>query len=158
MRGEEVEIVDFINNRFESNVNKHLELPHHAPLQKPKLPNVKRLYPVAVKHLVKLAKQSPNKSFGKTAPEGKATSMPIHLLIITATTSDAEEQFALLTVYWKAMGLKHATAKNYNKLSPSEVAKIRELYIAGKSIYAIAKALNRHPSTIYYTLKRLGLK
>lgn len=148
---------NYITNISTYNVNKNNELPHNEILYKPKLPNVKKLYPSVVKHLAKLASTSPNKAYGKTTPDNPVTK-PLHIMLITATTSDAEEQFALLTIYWKCCGLKHATAKNYNKLSPSEIAKIREWYIAGKSIYAIAKALNRHPSTIYYVLKRLGLK
>ena len=147
-----------VTNSSVFNLNKNLRIPHHSVLVRTgKSPQVKHKYPTTVKHLAKIAKTSPNKAFGKTAPEGVAEPMPLHLLVITNTTSDAEEQYALLTVYWKCLGLKKANAHNYRKISPAEADYIRRAYIAGNSIYSIAKALNRSPSTIYYFLKRNNL-
>lgn len=44
------------------------------------------------------------------------------------------------------------------RLSPEELERIKQMYLEGKSVYAIAKELGRPPSTIYYALKRMGLK
>jgi len=43
-------------------------------------------------------------------------------------------------------------------LSEKEIKEIKNRYESGESIYSIAKKLGRPPSTIYYVLKRLGLK
>jgi len=43
--------------------------------------------------------------------------------------------------------------RNYQPLSLKEKQQIIEMYRQGYSIYAIAKKLKRHPSTIYYFLK-----
>ena len=146
-----------VSNSFDLNLNKHNQLTGHEVLVKTgKSPNVKRLYPTAVKLLAKLAKKSPNRAFGKTAPEGSV--FPEHLRIVLEVTSDAEEQYALLTIYWKCLGLQKANAHNYRRISAAEADYIRRAYIAGISIYKIAKVLNRSPSTIFYFLKRLGLK
>ncbi len=44
------------------------------------------------------------------------------------------------------------------RLSHEELEEIRRLWEQGKSIYAIAKELNRPVSTVYAALKRLGIK
>ncbi len=43
-------------------------------------------------------------------------------------------------------------------VSEKEIREIRSRYESGESIYSIAKKLSRPPSTVYYVLKRLGLK
>jgi len=48
--------------------------------------------------------------------------------------------------------------RNYRELTGYEKHAIVEMYRRGFSIYAIAKRLNRPPSTIYYFLRRVGLK
>jgi len=48
--------------------------------------------------------------------------------------------------------------KARGRLSREELEKIKQMYLEGKSIYAIAKELGRPPSTIYYALKRMGLR
>jgi len=48
--------------------------------------------------------------------------------------------------------------KRHRRLTPEEIEAIKKLYLEGASIYEIAKRLNRPESTIYYALKRLGLK
>ncbi|RLE64840.1 MAG: hypothetical protein DRJ47_06610 [Thermoprotei archaeon] len=45
----------------------------------------------------------------------------------------------------------------YRYLSNHEKKAIVALKMHGFSIYEISKALNRHPSTIYYYLRRAGL-
>ena len=133
-------------NELKYNLNKHLQLPHHEPLKiTQKSPLLKQKYNDFLKYLATLAKNSDNNS--KT-----------HLKEIIKITSDAEEQYALVIFYWKCKGIITPKSHKYNKLQPHEIQKIKEMYVAGYSIYAIAKALNRHTSTIYYVLKRLGLK
>jgi len=44
------------------------------------------------------------------------------------------------------------------RLTEEELKIIKKLYELGASVYEIAKRLGRHPSTIHYALKRLGLK
>jgi len=48
--------------------------------------------------------------------------------------------------------------RNYKELTSYEKYVIVEMYRRGFSIYAIAKRLNRPPSTVYYFLRRVGLK
>ncbi len=43
-------------------------------------------------------------------------------------------------------------------VTEKEIKEIKNRYESGESIYSIAKKLSRPPSTIYYVLKRLGLK
>jgi len=138
---------NYITNLAKFNINKHLELPHHSVLTKStKIPKLKQKYPEVIKTLAGLAKNR------------RAISHEVYINIIINTTDDAEEQYGLLLFFYKCCGIKAPSHHNYSKLSQNEMAKIREWYIAGKSIYSIAKALNRHVSTIYYALKRMGLK
>ncbi len=48
--------------------------------------------------------------------------------------------------------------RSVKRLSPEELEEIMKLYNSGESIYMIARRLGRAPSTIYYALKRLGLR
>jgi len=48
--------------------------------------------------------------------------------------------------------------RRHRRLSDEELEQIRRLYLSGASVYEIAKRLDRPESTIYYALKRLGLK
>ncbi len=48
--------------------------------------------------------------------------------------------------------------KRHRRLTEEEIEEIKKLYLEGASIYEIAKRLDRPESTIYYALKRLGLK
>ncbi len=48
--------------------------------------------------------------------------------------------------------------KRHRRLTRDELEEIKKLYEEGRTIYEIAKMLNRPESTIYYALKRLGLK
>jgi transposase len=48
--------------------------------------------------------------------------------------------------------------KRHRRLTQEEIEFIKKLYLEGASIYEIAKRLERPESTIYYALKRLGLK
>ncbi len=48
--------------------------------------------------------------------------------------------------------------KRHRRLTEQELREIERLFRDGASIYEIAKRLNRPESTIYYALKRLGLK
>lgn len=48
--------------------------------------------------------------------------------------------------------------RRHRRLSGDELEEIRRLYVEGKTIYEIAKILDRPESTIYYALKRLRLK
>ncbi len=48
--------------------------------------------------------------------------------------------------------------RNVKRLTPEELEEIVKLYRSGESIYMIARRLGRAPSTIYYALKRLGLR
>lgn len=48
--------------------------------------------------------------------------------------------------------------KRHRRLTENELREIEKLYREGASIYEIAKRLDRPESTIYYALKRLGLK
>jgi len=136
-----------ITNVYKYNVNKHLELPHHEPLNVPK--NIPKLLPKFYDTIKTLAGLAKNK---------RVLELKVYLDIIVRATDNADEQYGLLLFFYKCAGIKAPSHHNYRKLSPDELAKIREWYIAGKSIYAIAKALNRSPSTIYYALKRMGLK
>jgi|GEM_PF-6293325 len=136
---------DLMTNKYLDNLNNQLKLPHHEVLvMSDKSPNIKKKYGNFVRYLVATAKS--------------AETNETYIREIINKTSDAEEQYAMLTIVWKARGLKKANEHKYKKVSPAEVAKIRELYTAGHSIYSIAKYLNRHTSTIYYVLKRLNLK
>jgi len=136
-----------VTNEYRYNVNKHLELPHHEPLDVPrKIPKLLPKFHDTIKTLAGLAKNS------------KAIELKVHIDVIVRATSNADEQYGLLLFFYKCAGIKAPSHHNYRRLSTYELAKIRELYVAGKSVYAIAKALNRHVSTIYYALKRMGLK
>ncbi len=48
--------------------------------------------------------------------------------------------------------------RRHRRLTPEEIEEIKRLYMEGRTIYEIAKMLDRPESTVYYTLKRLGLK
>jgi transposase len=48
--------------------------------------------------------------------------------------------------------------RRHKRLTSEEIEEIRQLYESGRTIYEIAKMLDRPVSTIYYALKRLGLK
>ena len=48
--------------------------------------------------------------------------------------------------------------KRHRRLTEEEIEEIKKLYMSGKTIYEIAKIMDRPESTIYYVLKRLGLK
>jgi len=138
---------NYVTNLAKFNVNKHLELPHHSVLTKPtKVPKLMPKFADTIKTLAGLAKNK------------QAISQKIYLDIIISATDNADEQYGLLLFFYKCCGIKAPSHHKYNKLSSNELAKIREWYIAGQSIYSIAKALNRHVSTIYYALKRMGLK
>ena len=133
----------FSLNAFENfNYHNHNAILRKVP--KNKTP-IKILYPRTVKHLAMLAKSN-----------GRARGLPAHLREILRTTSDAEEQFALLKHYYNCMGIKvKVKTRNYNKLTEHEEALIVQYYRAGYSISKIARALGRHVSTVYYALKRL---
>nr|2LVS_A Chain A, NMR solution structure of a CRISPR repeat binding protein [Hyperthermus butylicus DSM 5456] len=48
--------------------------------------------------------------------------------------------------------------RQHRRLTEEELATIRELYLKGATVYEIARQLGRPESTIYYALKKLGLK
>jgi predicted transcriptional regulator len=48
--------------------------------------------------------------------------------------------------------------KGHRRLTDEELQTIAEMYKSGASVYEIAKRLGRPESTIYYALKKLGLK
>lgn len=48
--------------------------------------------------------------------------------------------------------------RRHRRLSDEELEQIRRLYLSGASVYEIARRMDRPESTIYYALKRLGLK
>jgi predicted transcriptional regulator len=48
--------------------------------------------------------------------------------------------------------------KGHRRLTEEELKTIEDMYRAGASVYEIAKRLGRPESTIYYALKKLGLK
>ncbi|ABM80833.1 helix-turn-helix domain-containing protein [Hyperthermus butylicus] len=48
--------------------------------------------------------------------------------------------------------------RQHRRLTEEELAPIRELYLKGATVYEIARQLGRPESTIYYALKKLGLK
>jgi len=61
----------------------------------------------------------------------------------------------------EAMGRIKRRRGHYTKhrrLSEEELEQIKKLYTQGASIYEIARRLDRPESTVYYALKRLGLK
>jgi len=76
------------------------------------------------------------------------------LYFILKTSSEPEVQYALLLHYYKCLGIKLPSHNNYKKISHEEAKTILEMYSQNFSIYQIAKTLNRHPSTIYYFLKK----
>jgi excisionase family DNA binding protein len=57
----------------------------------------------------------------------------------------------------KGVELRRRKYRARGRLTPEELEKIRKMYVEGKTIYAIAKELDRPTSTIYYALKRMGL-
>lgn len=73
-----------------------------------------------------------------------------------ANTADA--QILLIMIYWRNKGVIELTRRCYRNLTTEEKFTIMEMYKAGYSIYAIAKKLDRPSSTIYYYLKRIGIK
>lgn len=84
----------------------------------------------------------------------------LHMQVILQTTSDAEEQYVLLTAYWKAKGLQwvRKNGRRYNFVRENEQAKIVEMYKQGMPMARIARVLGRPVSTVYYVLKRAELK
>ncbi len=57
----------------------------------------------------------------------------------------------------KGVELRRRKYRARGRLTPEELEKIKKMYLEGKTIYAIAKELDRPTSTIYYALKRMGL-
>ena len=68
-----------------------------------------------------------------------------------------DAQVSAIMAFYRACGvpLPH---RNYRTLTPEERENIVNMYLQGLSVSQIAKHLNRHASSIYYFLKRLGLK
>jgi len=84
---------------------------------------------------------------------------PVIAAVVAAQTADA--QIMLLMIYRRKQGYSVPVEKRgkYEFLSEDEKRLILYYYLEKKySIYKIAKLLNRRPSTIYYFLKRAGLK
>ena len=74
-------------------------------------------------------------------------------------SNDIDEQATIVEYYHSIrLGIRNKASRRYRKASEDEVSKILEMYKQGFSISAIAKELNRPVSTIYYILKRYGLK
>ncbi|HDI51835.1 MAG TPA: hypothetical protein ENF45_04325 [Bacteroidetes bacterium] len=117
-----------------------------SPATRNKVP-LKKLYPRAIKHLAKIAKISPNPPYG-------GRGYPAHLKEIIKTTSDAEEQYALLVHYYNCLGLEVKKTRSYRPLTEDEKFRILSYYSSGYSVSKIAEALGRHVSTIYYFIKR----
>jgi len=115
-----------------------------SPATRNKVP-LKKLYPRAIKHLAKIAKISPNPYGGR--------GYPAHLREIIKTTSDAEEQYALLVHYYNCLGLR-IKKRNYRPLTEDEKSRILSYYSSGYCVSKIAEALGRHVSTVYYFIKR----
>ena len=74
---------------------------------------------------------------------------------ILSKTSEAELQYSFLLFYYKCLEVISPRHHNYRPLNDEEVTIIIRLKKSGYSIYAISKQLNRHPSTIFYFLKRM---
>ena len=77
-----------------------------------------------------------------------------------AIADNADSQIMLIMIYRRKQGYDvEMKRNNYCFLSEDEKRLIVYYYKVKKySIYKIAKLLNRRPSTIYYFLKRVGLK
>lgn len=61
----------------------------------------------------------------------------------------------------RMFGVKPSRQKRRRKtrrLSVKEMEEMKRLYMSGKSVYEIAKMMNRPTSTVNYTLKRMGVK
>ena len=86
---------------------------------------------------------------------------PVYAAVAVADTADA--QVLLIMIYRRKQGYDTDNVikkrGKYDFLSEDEKRLILYYYLEKKySIYKIAKLLNRPVSTIYYFLKRVGLK
>ena len=57
----------------------------------------------------------------------------------------------------KRIKLRRGHYKQHKRLSDEEKERIVKMYLAGETVYKIAKKLGRHPSTVYSFLKRSGV-
>lgn len=118
---------------------------HHAPLRKKVSPYVSKRYHKTIGRLLKLLKLNGNK-----IPEDK-----YHLKIILHATSDAEEQYAILRIFYKQAGYKLPKTKPHRWLTEDEKEQIITMFFKFKMPkLKIAKELGRPDSTIHYFIKR----
>jgi len=84
---------------------------------------------------------------------------PVIASVMSYDTADA--QILAILIYRRKQYpevSEYLMKRSYRELTEYEKHVIVEMYRSGFSIYAIAKKLNRPPSTVYYFLRRVGLK
>lgn len=103
-------------------------------------------------------KWCPHSTFNKLLPKFFALAEKVGPVMAAIRTYNywPDAQVSAIMAFYRACGVP-LPKRGYNILSPEEKQRIVEMFIQGYSVSHIAKQLNRHPSTVYYFLKRLGL-
>ena len=92
--------------------------------------------------------------------------LPYHIYLAVKLIHYADGQYYFILRYWlnnlppdhpdyQFIKMLYERRGKYRKYDPEVV---RKLYLKYKNMSEVARILNTHPSTIYYILKRLGIK
>ena len=94
----------------------------------------------------------------------EAERAPLRVILEYTATGETDVQYYAVMFYYKLLSshlncqdLHPPKLRRYKRLTGVEKERIIEMWRQGASVYAIAKALGRHSSTIWYLLKREGL-
>ncbi|MHA1595701.1 MAG: helix-turn-helix domain-containing protein [Candidatus Baldrarchaeia archaeon] len=92
--------------------------------------------------------------------------LPFHLYLAVKLIPDADGQYYFILRYWlnnlppdhpdyEFIKKLYEKKRRYRKYDPE---KVKTLFLKYKNMSEVARILNTYPSTIYYILKRIGLK